>query len=406
MTRKLSKILVMLLIMLILLNSSANLSLAAVKLNVSKALVETQELVKKHLKYYNEETKEYEYLKAILMGYKGEDGNIYPVYCVNKELPGPEKGKYYITTENLLKNDKIWRIIKNGYPFKSAKEWGLSDDKDVYMITRQAIYCVLGQEKLEYFKAESDDKEAVAMLKALKELVNIGQNDTERQNDEPLKTEKIGDFVQKDEYYIQEYKVVSSSDFEKYTIESITGMPEGAILCDKDGKGKKAFLKDENFYIRIPKSKLTKNIDIDVKISAECRAYLVLDGKSTVDGKQNFAATMGEMATIETEAKLKVDVNTAKINILKTDEETKKGIEGVEFELLNEKDEKIETKITDKEGRVEFSNLVQGKYKISETKANEQYIKLDKNIETEVEFNQTKNVNITNEHKKRKLKNI
>ena len=274
------------------------------------------------------------------------------------------------------------------------------------MITRQAIYCVLGQEKLEYFKAESDDKEAVAMLKALKELVNIGQNDTERQNDEPLKTEKIGDFVQKDEYYIQEYKVVSSSDFEKYTIESITGMPEGAILCDKDGKGKKAFLKDENFYIRIPKSKLTKNIDIDVKISAECRAYLVLDGKSTVDGKQNFAATMGEMATIETEAKLKVDVNTAKINILKTDEETKKGIEGVEFELLNEKDEKIETKITDKEGRVEFSNLVQGKYKISETKANEQYIKLDKNIETEVEFNQTKNVNITNEHKKRKLKNI
>ena len=59
---------------------------------------------------------------------------------------------------NLLKNDKVWRVIKNGYPFKSAEELGLSDEYDAFAVTKFAVYCILGQSKLEYFKAEEDDK--------------------------------------------------------------------------------------------------------------------------------------------------------------------------------------------------------------------------------------------------------
>ena len=89
---------------------------------------------------------------------------------MNRDLVGAEDEAYYVKVESLLNNDKVWRVIKNGYPYKSAKKMGLTSKYDAFAVTKFAVYCILGEAKLEYFKAEKDDEEAVAMLKALKEV--------------------------------------------------------------------------------------------------------------------------------------------------------------------------------------------------------------------------------------------
>ena len=73
------------------------------------------------------------------------------------------------------------------------------------------------------------------------------------------------------------------------------------------------------------------------------------------------------------------------VKLLKVDEDNKNvQLEGVEFTLYNEKGDVIETQKTNKEGKIEFTNLKLGKYKIVETKALEGYISQDEKYEFEI----------------------
>ncbi len=406
MVKILSKILAIVIIAITLLNMCTNTIYAAVEVSIDKAYIETIGYADNHLKYYREKLGYHTYFTTIVAGYEAEDGTIYPVYCIDRELPGADEGSYYVTTENLLQNDKVWRVIRNGYPFKTAKEWGLSEDYNLYAVTRFAIYCVLGQAELDYFMAEDDDAEAKAMLTALKKLVDIGENGTETPDTDPLSTSKVGDFKESGDYYIQEYKVNSTSDFNEYKITKTTGMPDGAYIADENGNEKTVFSKGENFYIKIPKTALNKDIDIDIEISAECKVYIVLEGKTTVSGTQNYAVTAGEYATATTSVNFTKSVNTGKVQISKIDQDTKEPIEGVEFQLLDKDGNVIETKTTDANGIAEFTDLVQGEYTLVETKTDERYIILEDDFEVNIEYDKTTTLEIENEHKKRKLKNI
>lgn len=406
MTKILAKILAVLMIAVTLLNMCAKGVMAAVELNLDKAYIQTIGYADNHLKYYREKYGYHTYYTTIVAGYTGEDGNVYPVYCLDRLLPGADEEPYYVTTGNLLKNDKIWRIIRNGYPFKTAKEYGLSEDYNLYAVTRFAIYCVLGQTKLEYFMAEDDDEEAKKMLKVLEKLVDIGENGTEVQDEDPLSIQEVGEFKESGEYYIQEYKVNSTSDFNEYKIEKTSGMPEGAYVSNKDGKEKLEFSKGENFFIKVPKSQLTEDLNIDVEISAECKVYIVLEGKTTVSGTQNYAVTAGEYSKATASINLQKDVNTGKIIINKVDKDDKVPIQGVEFELLDEDGKTVATATTSEDGIAEFQNLVQGAYTLVESKTNEKYILQDEKFELNVEYNKIIELTIENEKKKRKLRNI
>ena len=173
MAKILNKILIILILVITLLNMFSSTIFAAIEIDISKVLLKKIGEADYHLKYYREDDKEYRYLICSIVGYYNEDGEFNPSYCMNKDLTGAEDTPYNVTIDSLLDNNKVWRVIKNGYPYKSAKELGLTSDYDAYAVTKFAVYCVLGESKLENYKAESDDKEAVAMLKALKKLVKI-----------------------------------------------------------------------------------------------------------------------------------------------------------------------------------------------------------------------------------------
>ena len=403
MIKYISKFITILLIAIFILNMSANTIFSAVEVTINKAYIEKIGEASQHLKYYREDRDIYTYLICSIVGFYDKEKRFNPAYCMNRNLVGAENEAYYVKVESLLNNNKVWRVIKNGYPYKSAKELGLTSKYDAFAVTKFAVYCILGEAKLDYFKAEKDDEEAVAMLKALKDLVKIGEKGTEKQDDNPLTLQKEGKLKEEENSYIQEYSLSSSTDFEKYEISKTEGMPEGGYIADMKGNKNTKFNQGQNFKIIIPKEQMTKDISIKITAKAECKSYVILEGKTTVTKTQNYVVTAGEMATATTEDTLNINVNNAKLIIKKTEENTNKPIEGVKFAIYKE-NKLVQEKLTDKDGKVSFENLYPGKYTIKEVETAEKYI-LDNTLqEIDLEYNEIKEIEITNKLKTGKIK--
>lgn len=403
MIKILLKTITILLISILLLNMFANVIYAAIEVNSSKAYIEKIGEADQHLKYYREDRDIYTYLICSIVGYYyGKSGIFYPAYCMNRDLVGAENESYYVKVESLLKNNKVWRVIKNGYPYKSAAEMGLSSKYNAFAVTKFAVYCMLGEAKLKYFKAEEDDKEAVAMLKALKKLVKIGEEGTEKQDDDPLSLKKVGNIKEEGNYYVQEYNLESTADFNKYEVTQLSGAPEGTLISDIKGNEKKVFNSEDSFKIKIPKKELKKDLEIKINAQAECKSYVILEGKTTVTKTQNYVITAGEFTKATTSSTLKINVNTASININKIEEGTKIPIEGVKFELYKDK-KLIDTKQTDTKGKLKFENLYPGNYIVKEKETNKNYVLDTTEHNIELEYNEGKDITILN---KRKTGNI
>lgn len=101
------------------------------------------------------------------------------------------------------------------------------------------------------------------------------------------------------------------------------------------------------------------------------------------------------------------DKKQGKINVLKTDKENNKiRLEGVEFELYNDKKELIKKVITDKNGEIKVDNLEIGNYILKEVKTNDKYILNNQEIELKVEWNKVTALEVQNARKKGSLKII
>ena len=403
MIKLISKIITILLIAIFILNMSANSIFAAVEVTLNKAYIEKIGEAKYHLQYYREEKEMYTYLTCDIVGFYDKNKNFNPAYCMNRDLVGAGEESYYVKIDNLLNNDKVWRVIKNGYPYKSAKKLGLSSKYDAFAVTKFAVYCVLGQADLKLFKADKDDEEAVAMLKALKALVKIGEKGTEKQDEDPLTLKKEGNLKEEENYYSQEYSLDSTTDFDKYEISKTEGMPEESYISDMDGNKTTKLNQGQNFKVMIPKAQMTKDFSIKITAKADCKSYVILEGKTTVKKTQNYVVTAGEMATATTQDTLNINVNNAKLKIRKAEENTNKPIEGVKFALY--KDEKLlQEKQTDKDGRISFDNLYPGKYTVKEVETAEKYVLENTPKEIELKYNETKEIEITNKLKTGKIK--
>lgn len=382
-------------------------------INIVKAVYEIQEaqVVKigdapYHLKYYNENKKMYTYSICSIVGYYKDD-KFYPAYCLNRDLHGVGAvDSYTVDVDNIIENRQVWRAVKNGYPYKSAKEMGLESDYDAFAVTKFAIYCLLGQADINLYIADENDSEGQAMLRALHNLVDIGVNGTETFSNE-LKISKVTNLVEDGNYYSITYKVNSGSTISKYKIKSVSGLSNGDNLTDMVGNIKTEFNSNEKFKIKILKTNLNSDKDINVEIQASLKSYPMFYGKTRISGTQDYLLTANSYQDLETNINTKLKLNTGKIIINKIDDETKQGIKDTVFDIYNSEKQSIGTYMTDENGKIEIPNLYQGSYYAKETKSNENYIlKKENEYSINVEYNKTSTIDIENEHKKGNLEII
>ena len=97
---------------------------------------------------------------------------------------------------------------------------------------------------------------------------------------------------------------------------------------------------------------------------------------------------------------LKVEVleeDAGYIQIKKVDKETKEPLEGVKFSVYNEKDEVVDTVITDDKGIAISKKLPYGKYYIKEVESLDGYILNEERIDVTIDKNKTFEIEFTNE---------
>lgn len=378
--------------------------------NIVKAVYEIKEasIVKigeapYHLKYYNESKKMYSYSVCSIVGYYKEN-KFYPAYCLNRDLHGVGYvNSYTVDIDNVIENNQVWRAVKNGYPYKTASEMGLESDYDAFAVTKFAVYCLLGQADINLYTADENDAEGQAMLRALRNLVDIGRNQTDTFSDE-LKISKVTDLIEDGNYYSITYKVNAGNTISKYKIKSVSGLTNGELLTDVNGNIKTEFNSNEKFKIKIPKSNLGSDKNIDIEIESNLKNYPMFYGKTRISGTQDYLLTANSYQNLTANINTKLNLNTGKIIINKKDDETKQGIPDTTFEIYNSQKQNIGIYTTDKSGKIEIPNLYQDLYYAKEIKSNENYIlKQDNEYSINVEYNKTSTIDIENEHKKGNL---
>ena len=346
-----------------------------------------------------------EYVVTDLVGYY-DNGNFYPAYCVNNYLPGVDKTREYsVTLTEIMGNNetynKVWRVVTNGYPYKSAEELGVSDWIYAFQATKMAIYCVLGQSNLEDFYAT--DAQGQEVVNLIRRLVDKGNNGTETYRTPVANINKTGALTLNGDYYIQNYSVSANVNISSYEIIT-RDFPTGTKITNTSGIEKSDFNVGESFQVRIPKNKIGEgNINGTIRATVTAKTYAVFYATNFDPSLQDYSVTGDPLALTSSTTNLKINGNTAAIKLKKVDIDTNKPVSNTTFELSKSDGTVIEVKTTGNDGVVVFNNLYKDNYIVKETKSNDEYILNKENIYVSTNYNETIEKTLTNKHKEGKL---
>ena len=201
-----------------------------------------------------------------------------------------------------------------------------------------------------------------------------------------------------------EFKTDCGINTKNYTITATNGLPYGTIITDMNNNETTTFNGNSNFKVKIPKTSINSDINAIFSLQACAKNYPVFFGKTRIDGTQNYAITADPFGNITGIGNFNLSTNTGKIQINKTDTDTKEPISGVTFQLSKTDGTIIGNATTNEKGIATFSKLYPGNYILKEINTPENYVVTDINFEVNVTFNKTTIKNISNEHKKGNLK--
>jgi hypothetical protein len=350
-----------------------------------------------------------------LLNYKGStrvisyvvyksNGKEYPAYCLNVDLPGAEKGSYNVSTLEKLNNNAVWKVIINGYPYKTLEELGAENEYEAYAATKQAVYIALySNRKFEDYSAYNSDA-GRRTYNILKKILTDAENCNQTEpgvgilNIVPLNTTWKVDSIDST-LLSKTYKVNSNIQSGTYKINLKGLLPDGTKVVDKNNSAKEEFNLGEEFKIIMPIQNLTQSESFTIEANANLNSYPILYGNSNSQDKQNYAITGLTYETKNATYTEDYSKNLTKIVVYKQEYGTKTPLKGVKFQLLDSNKNIVKDNlITDGKGQISLENLIPGKYFLKETETLEGYnlytdlieINLDLNEEVQVTINNTR----------------
>lgn len=341
---------------------------------------------------------------SVYVVYK-EAGVEYPAYCINPEKIGVgETDSYNVSINGYIQDIMLWRILINGYPYKSVADLGVANEKEAYLATKQAIYCYLDNRNVNEYSGIGEAGERT--LNALKQIWNNAQNSTNTQIANVIDIVEVTSEWEQDnidsEYISKTYKVEAPAPTVGYWIE-VEGknIPDGLMIADEKNDETQMFNTSQEFKILIPIAELEKGGSFEINATTNMDTKAVFLGVSPNEDWQNYALTAFDYEESEGAYYEEYPKNEAQIKILKQEKDTEKPLEGVEFQLLNsEKEVILQNLITDKNGEIILENVVPGTYYLGETKTLTGYVLYDEDIEIEVQLDEQVNVIVNNAKEK------
>ena len=399
------KLVAILMLILTIFSAFSNFIYAATE--ISEAHIQDKGEVEWHLQYWNANKKVWSYVTTAYVAYT-ENGKEYPAYCLDRGSPGVgEYDSYTVDIDSVLDDVKVWRTVINGYPYKSPSELGVANKYEAFQATKQAVYCILyNEDPVSKFRSaeQGADSHGAAIREAIINMVNEGLYGKQTPYTAGISTSKVGNLTKEGNYYTQEFRINCGVDTAEYSIVTTDGMPSGTIITNTSGTQKTTFNGKENFKIKIPTSQMGSDINITFRLHAKAKTYPVFYGKTRISGTQNYAVTFDPLGDVSGIGTLNLKTNTGRIQVNKTDDETKQPIAGVTFQLSKKDGTIIGNATTNENGIATFSGLYQSDYILKEISTNTKYILNTIPFDIHVNYNGTATKDITNEHKKGNLK--
>ena len=294
-----------------------------------------------------------------------ENGKEYPVYCLNRELPGVgEVSAYNVKSEGNLQDLGLWRIITNGYPYKSLSQLGVESEEEAYIATKQAVYCYIYNTDLGLYSPINEA--GIRTINAMKQILENVKNSTETfetPNVEISQSEKWEVDEIETQYISKQYEIKSNKNISQIVI-NLENQPNGTKITN---------LSDRKFKILIPIQSLKESGEFKIKVHTPVESKPVVFGRAPSDNVQNYALTAYSFEDVDSELVQSYEKNNTKIIIEKSDKDTKETLKGAKFEILDENQKIIRVAETDEQGHIIMDKLMPGIYYIREIKAPDGY---------------------------------
>ena len=330
------------------------------------------------------------------------DGKVYPAYCLDKTKPGAEEGNYTVSVEKAVQDVMLWKIVTNGYPYKTIQELGVANEKEAFTATKHAIYSYIHGNQLSDYGAIGEAGQRT--LNAMYQIINNANNSSEVQISNKVDIQKLQETWKQDsvesQYVSKTYKVNAKTNIDKYTVHVTDGNGqeiEGMKITDETNQTKEEFHPNEVFKILIPIRNMTEDRTIKINIETKVETKPILYGKAPNSNLQDYALTASTYEDGTGETQDNYNKNKTKLIIIKQDKETEEKLKGVEFQVLDENKNVIYTNLeTDENGKIEVENLIPGKYYIKETRTISGYEIYEGLIEVDISLNEEMTVTVNN----------
>ena len=304
-----------------------------------------------------------------------ENGTEHPVYCLDRELHGVGDyiATYDVTNQGKLTDLGLWRVIINGYPYKTPEQLGAANEQEAYTATKQAIYCYIYNTRIEQYSAIGD--EGVRVINAINTILENAKNSTEDFNNtniEIFQSEKWEVDKTEEKYVSKQYEIKSNINISKYIL-NLENQPKGTKITNLENQEKSEFNSNEKFKILIPIDSLEESGEFKVKIQTQMETKPIFFGKAPNGDLQDYALTAFSYEDVDTELLQKYEKNGTKIIIQKQDEENEEPLKKAKFEILDENQKVIRVAETNENGQIILDKLIPGTYYIREVKAPDGY---------------------------------
>ena len=321
---------------------------------------------------------------------KGEKN--YPAYCLNQDLNGVSNDyNYSITGQELLKDEKAWRAIINGYPYKTLESLGVQNEHEAYTATKVAVYAMMYDRKIEDH-APVDSDAGRRTYNAFKQIVTNARNSKETIEDLSMKISSLNDWEIdniNNEYVSKTYCINSKIDKGSFNINIEGTLPEGSLLTDINNNIKSSFEINEKFKIIIPIKNLNINNSFKIISKVNLETKPVVYGKTNVPGTQDYAIAGFVYEDSTAELLDNYQKNITKLIIKKQEYGTDKILPGVIFNVLDNEHKLIkENLITDENGLIILENFIPGTYYLQEVETLEGYNLYTDLIEVKINLNE------------------
>lgn len=292
----------------------------------------------------------------------------------------------------IANNQMVWRVLLNGFPYKTPAEMGVPDERSAFAVTKQAVYAVLdGRDTSRY---SGVDEIGNQMADAVRRLVDIGRNGTQTYQDPVINVSTISpagvDNIDSN-YISQTFNVSSQVNMKDINVILDTfSAPTGTKVTDINNNERTNFDKGENFKVLVPRENIKDEITVQFTLSGQCETYPILFGKAPNDNVQDYVLTTDPfvVSTAKSQMNYKpsVDIEIDKISSGES-EITGKGegepLEGAKFNVKSEDGSFNKDYYTDANGKITLSNMDIQKYIITELESAKYYL-LNKDTQVEV----------------------